>query len=69
MLKENALVKVKYIEGEDSMYGISKGDTFRYTGFTVPAPYGAYALCEPVASNFINEDYFFCVDQLEEVIV
>ena len=67
MLKENALVKVKSIEGEDSMYGISKGDTFRYTGFTVPTPYGLCALCEPVTSNFIMEDYFFYVDQLEEV--
>ncbi len=67
MLKENALVKVKSLEGEDSMYGISKGDTFRYTGFTVPTPYGLCALCEPVTSNFIKEDYFFYVDQLEEV--
>lgn len=67
MLKENALVKVKFVEGEDSMYGISKGDTFRYTGFTVPTPHGVCALCEPVVSNFINEDYFFYVYQLEEI--
>lgn len=67
MLKENALVRVKYVEGEDSIYGISKGDTFRYTGFTVPTHYGLCALCEPVASNFDNEDYFFYLDQLEEV--
>lgn len=67
MLKENALVRVKYTEGEDIMYGISKGDTFRYTGLTVTTPHGLCVLCEPIVSDFINEDYFFYVDQLEEI--
>ena len=67
MLKENALVRVKYTEGEDTGYGISKGDTFRYVGITVPTHNGLCALCKPIISNFDNEDYFFYLDQLEEV--
>lgn len=67
MLKENALVKVKFIEGEDGLYDIAKGDTFRYTGITVPTPHGLCVLCEPVTSEFVGEDYFFYVDQIEEI--